>query len=133
MTVVKESSTIQENKKAVFNECPITYVIERIGGYWKPLILLQLLSGSKRYNEIRRGIPTITEKVLIQQLKQLEADNLVLREARPVVPPYVTYSLTTSGKGLQPVLYAMAVWAIEDSKTGDAPLDKDLRDFPLNI
>lgn len=127
MTAVKESSTIQENKKTVFIDCPITYVIDRIGGYWKPLILLQLLSGSKRYSEIRKGIPTISEKVLIQQLKQLEADNLISRDAKPVVPPYVTYSLTASGKGLQPVLYAMAVWAVEDSKT-----DRDLSDFPVN-
>jgi DNA-binding HxlR family transcriptional regulator len=70
-------------------------------------------------------MPAITEKVLIQQLKQLEADNLVIREA---TPPYVTYSLTDAGKKLQPVLYAMAVWAVEDSKT-----DRDLRDFPVNI
>lgn len=128
MTEVKESSTIQENKKTVFKECPITYVMEKIGGHWKPIILLQLLSGSKRYSEIRKGIPAITEKVLIQQLKQLEADNLILRNAKPVVPPFVTYSLTASGQRLQPVLYAMAVWAIEDSN-----MDKSLSDFPANI
>ena len=128
MTEVKESSTIQENKKTVFKECPITYVMEKIGGHWKPIILLQLLSGSKRYSEIRKGIPAITEKVLIQQLKQLEADNLILRNAKPVVPPFVTYSLTASGQRLQPVLYAMAVWAIEDSN-----MDKSLSDFPANL
>lgn len=128
MTEVKESSTIQENKKTVFKECPITYVMEKIGGHWKPIILLQLLSGSKRYSEIRKGIPAITEKVLIQQLKQLEADNLILRNAKPVVPPFVTYSLTASGQRLQPVLYAMAVWAIEDNN-----MDKSLSDFPANI
>jgi DNA-binding HxlR family transcriptional regulator len=128
MTAMKESSMIQENKQTVFNECPITYVIDRIGGYWKPLILLQLLSGDKRYSEIRKGIPAITEKVLIQQLKQLETDKLIIREAKPVVPPHVTYRLTDSGKGLQPVLYAMAVWAVQDSKT-----DRDLSDFPMNI
>src|SRR4051812_7983667 len=114
MTAVKENSTIQENKKTVFNDCPVTYVMERIGGYWKPLILLQLLSGCKRYAEIRKDIPAISEKVLIQQLKQLEADNLVIREANRTS---VTYTLTDAGKKLQPVLYAMAVWAVEDSKT----------------
>ncbi|BAV05912.1 transcriptional regulator, HxlR family [Filimonas lacunae] len=129
MAQVKESSTIQENKQIAFNECPVTYVMEKIGGYWKPIILFHLLSGSKRYSELKKAIPAVTEKVLIQHLKQLENDNLVVREAKPVVPPYVTYSLTDSGRGLQPVLYAMAVWATEDSKAhGMVP--KDLAGFP---
>lgn len=127
MTLVKENSTIQENKKTVFRDCPITYVMERIGGHWKPIILLQLLSGSKRYNELRKGIPAITEKVLIQQLKQLEADNLISREAKPVIPPYVTYTLTSSGLGLKPVLYAMAVWATDENPMGGY---RSLEEFP---
>ena len=68
MTLIKEASTIQENKSQAFVACPVTFVMEKIGGYWKPIILFNLLSGTKRYNELRRSIPTITEKVLIQQL-----------------------------------------------------------------
>ncbi|HEU4555435.1 MAG TPA: helix-turn-helix domain-containing protein [Chitinophaga sp.] len=130
MTKVKERSTIQENKKAAFEECPVTYVMEKIGGYWKPIILFQLLSGSKRYSDLRKAVPAITEKVLIQQLKQLEADKLVLRKAMPVVPPHVTYSLTKSGMGLKPVLYAMAVWATEDSKENAKVFRRNLKNFP---
>jgi DNA-binding HxlR family transcriptional regulator len=130
MTKVKESSTIQENKKAAFEECPVTYVMEKIGGYWKPIILFQLLSGSKRYSDLRKAVPAITEKVLIQQLKQLEADKLVLRKAMPVVPPHVTYSLTKSGMGLKPVLYAMAVWATQDSKENAKVFRRNLKNFP---
>ncbi|HVV56301.1 MAG TPA: helix-turn-helix domain-containing protein [Mucilaginibacter sp.] len=132
MTQVKESSTIQENKKFALNECPVTYVMEKIGGYWKPIILYHLLSGSKRYSELRRAIPTITEKMLIQHLKQLENDNIVVRESKPVVPPYVTYSLTPAGKGLQPILNAMAAWGIEDSKrnAGNMYVSKSMDDFP---
>ncbi|SHM41109.1 winged helix-turn-helix transcriptional regulator [Mucilaginibacter sp. OK098] len=130
MTKVKESSTIQENKQTAFKECPVTYVMEKIGGYWKPIILFHLLSGSKRYNELRRAIPTITEKVLTQQLKQLEADDLVIRNARPVIPPHVTYSLSASGLAMKPVLYAMAVWAIEEGNTNPAISYKSLNDFP---
>ena len=130
MTAVKESSTLQENKKNASLECPVTYVMQRIGGHWKPIILFALLSGSKRYNELRKAIPAITEKMLIQHLKQLEADNLVIREARPVVPPYVTYTLTASGRGLKPVLYAMAAWAAEDSKTYSRPFYKSLENLP---
>ena len=130
MTQVKESSTIQENKKLAHEECPVTYVMEKIGGYWKPIILFHLLSDSKRYSELRKAIPGITEKVLIQHLKQLENDNLVVRTALPVVPPHVTYSLTKTGKALGPVLYAMAVWAVEDSKENNTLFFKDLNGFP---
>lgn len=77
MTAVKETSVIQENKTHAFVACPVTFVMERIGGYWKPIILFSLLTGTKRYNELKKSIPTITEKMLIQHLKQLEADRLV--------------------------------------------------------
>ena len=116
MANIKESSTIQENKRFALEQCPVTYTMEKIGGYWKPIILYHLSAGSKRYSEIKRAIPAITEKVLIQHLKQLEADKLIIRESRPVVPPFVTYSLSESGHGLQPVIRAMAAWAIEDMK-----------------
>ena len=135
MTVKKERSTIQQNKRFVFDECPIAYAMDRIGGYWKPIILYHLLPGSKRYSEIKKAIPAITEKMLIQHLRQLENDRLVIREAKPVVPPHVTYSLSSSGKALQPVLFAMAEWVIEDSKLTSKKIKKDLKDFakqPLN-
>jgi DNA-binding HxlR family transcriptional regulator len=130
MAKVKESSTIQENKKAAFEECPVTYVMEKIGGYWKPIILFHLLSGNKRYSDLRKAIPHITEKMLIQHLKQLEADKLVARKAKPVVPPHVTYSLTASGLGLKPVLYAMAIWAVESSKENAKTFRRNLKSFP---
>lgn len=127
MTAIKESSTIQENKKNVFQECPVTYVMEKIGGYWKPIVLFQLLSGTKRYHELRKAIPGISEKVLIQQLKQLETDALINRVATANVPPVVHYSLTDAGLALRPVLYAMAVWAIDET---NMPVSKNLDDFP---
>lgn len=130
MAVIKESSTIQANKRSAFEECPVTYVMEKIGGYWKPIILFQLLSGPKRYSDLRRGIPTITEKMLIQHLKQLEADNLLKREAKPVVPPFVTYSLTRSGAALKHVLFAMATWAVSDSKENGKRFARNLKNFP---
>jgi DNA-binding HxlR family transcriptional regulator len=130
MTRVKESSTIQANKQAAFEECPVTYVMEKIGGYWKPIILFHLLSGTKRYSDIRKAIPSITEKVLIQHLKQLEADKLIIRKAKAVVPPHVTYTLTAAGAGLKNVLYAMAVWAAEDSKESGQAFRRNLQDFP---
>ncbi|WP_149241774.1 winged helix-turn-helix transcriptional regulator [Dyadobacter sp. 32] len=114
MTKVKESSTYHANRDIVLKTCPVTYVMNKIGGHWKPIILYHLLSGSKRYSEIKREMPHITEKMLIQHLKQLEADRLLIREAKPVVPPYVTYTLTESGRELDAVIKEMAKWAIKD-------------------
>lgn len=114
MTAIKEASTIQQNKQFALEKCPVTYVMEKIGGYWKPIILYHLSEGDKRYSELKRAIPAITEKVLIQQLKQLEADNLLIRESKPVVPPFVTYRLSEAGLGLLPVIHAMATWAFKD-------------------
>lgn len=95
--------------------CPVTYVMNKIGGHWKPVILYQLVNGPKRYSELRRAIPAVTEKMLIQHLKQLEADNLVIRKAEPVVPPHVTYKLSPSGEELTPVMTAMVEWALKDN------------------
>lgn len=116
MAAIKQSSTIQGNKKYALEQCPVTYLMEKIGSYWKPIILYHLSTGNKRYGELRKAIPAITEKMLIQHLKQLEADKLIIREARPVVPPFVTYRLSNSGHGLQPVIQAMAKWSFNDMK-----------------
>jgi len=116
MTQIKESSTRNFNKTVSAMECPVTYVMNKIGGHWKPIILYQLMSGPRRYSELKRAIPPITEKMLIQHLKQLQDDNLVIRHAEPVVPPFVTYYLSPSGKKLTPVLDAMAAWGRSEEK-----------------
>jgi len=130
MAAIKENSTIQLNKKTALLECPVTYIMNKIGGYWKPIILFHLLSGTKRYNELKKAIPTITEKMLIQHLKQMEADGLVNRKARPVVPPYVEYSLTRPGKELRPILESMAQWAIKDGKRTGLLYSRKMENFP---
>lgn len=115
MTRIKESSTRHYNRELSVKACPVSYVMQKIGGHWKPIILYQLMSGPKRYSELKRGIPPITEKMLIQHLKQLQEDKLVLRDMKEVMPPVVTYSLSPSGAALTPVLQAMAEWAWQDS------------------
>lgn len=114
MTAIKENSTIQENRKTLLDQCPVMYVMERISGFWKPIILFQLSTGEKRYSELKRAIPKVTEKMLIQHLKQLEIDGLVIRTAKPVVPPHVSYKLSDAGNKLAPVIDAMADWAYQD-------------------
>ncbi|GGE41628.1 HxlR family transcriptional regulator [Pedobacter psychrotolerans] len=114
MSLIKQSSTIQQNKKIALNLCPVTYTLEKIGGYWKPFIIYHLVEGVKRYGELKRAIPAITEKVLIQHLKQMESDGLIIREAKAVVPPFVTYRLSVAGLKILPVIQAMAQWATDD-------------------
>lgn len=122
MTLVKESATRNENKQQLMLLCPVTYVLDKIGGHWKPIIIYHLLTGQRRYSELKKAIPPITEKMLIQHLKELEADGLVIREAKQVVPPHVTYKLSESGQALRPMLSAMCEWAIKDS--GRLPVDQ---------
>jgi DNA-binding HxlR family transcriptional regulator len=114
MKQIKENSTNQFNKQTVINKCPVSHTLGKIGGRWKPLILWSLSNTpTMRYSEIKRSIPAITEKMLIQHLKELEQDNLILRKALPVVPPYVEYSLSESGKEMEPILSAMAAWGMK--------------------
>lgn len=130
MTAIKGTSVIQENKSNAFVACPVTFVMEKIGGYWKPIILFNLLTGTKRYNELKKSIPTITEKMLIQHLKQLETDGLVIRKSKPVVPPFVTYELSKEGRALRPVLLAMAEWAVSNGGKQSKQFLKQMADFP---
>lgn len=122
MTKIKESSTLNYNKGISQMICPITYVMNKIGGHWKTIILYYLIDSPKRYSELKRAIPAITEKMLVQHLKQLQEDNLISRKVEQVMPPITVYSLTASGKKLAPVLMAMADWAMKDSNI--------FKDFP---
>lgn len=81
-----------------------------IGGKWKPLILYLLREGSLRYSSLQKSIAGITQKMLTQQLRQLESDGLLTRHVYPVVPPHVEYQLTKKGNSLLPLLKAMAQW-----------------------
>ena len=101
---------------ASFNEdvaCPMTATLEYIGGRWKCVILFYLTTGTRRFGEIAARIPTISRKVLTQQLKELERDGLILREEYKEIPPRVEYSLTGLGKSLSPVFKAMSDWGKE--------------------
>jgi DNA-binding HxlR family transcriptional regulator len=90
--------------------CPVEATLDAIGGRWKVLILHELFNGTKRFGELHRGLHGITQKMLTQQLREMERDGLVHREIYMQVPPKVEYSLTDLGKTLQPVLDAMHRW-----------------------
>src|SRR5690242_20018660 len=78
--------------------CNIEVIVDVIGGKWKMLVLWNLKDGTKRFNELRRSIPGITQKMLTAQLRELEQDKIVCRKVYAQVPPKVEYSLTEYGK-----------------------------------
>ena len=90
--------------------CPVEATLGMIGGKYKTLILWKLISGPMRFSELRRAVPAATPKMLTQQLRELERDDLVHREIFPVVPPRVEYSLTKFGLSIRPVLESMYAW-----------------------
>ena len=105
---------VTKEEKIVQNSCPVSAMVALIGGKWKPVILYCLRSETRRFGEIAARIPTISRKVLTDQLKELEQDHLVIREQFNETPPRVEYSLSELGKSMAPVLEAMEKWGIEN-------------------
>lgn len=98
--------------------CPTSAAMELIGGKWKSVILTHLISGTKRYNELRKEIPGITERTLSLQLKQLEEDGLVVRKVFTKKPPLrVEYTLTEFGLTLCPILNSIVEWGLMAAET----------------
>lgn len=93
-----------------YEKCPVETSIDILAGKWKILILWYLLSETKRFSELQKLIPRITQKMLIQKLRELEQDEIVHREVYPVVPPKVEYSLTPYGQSLKPILKSLYLW-----------------------
>ncbi|WP_375418874.1 winged helix-turn-helix transcriptional regulator [uncultured Hymenobacter sp.] len=93
--------------------CTVRATLNLLGGKWKLLILASLLDGARRYGELRRLMPEITEKMLIQELRELEADGLVVRTVHQQVPPKVEYALIGPGEQVRPVLLALLGWGTD--------------------
>jgi len=102
--------------------CPAEITLAVIGGRWKTLLLYHLFQGVKRFSELQRATAGITQKMLTQQLREMERDGLVHREVYPEVPPKVEYSLTPLGMSLEPVVGAMCEWG---SKYKEGKLNQD--------
>lgn len=110
--------------------CPVEATLTLIGGKWKGVVLWHLLQGTLRFGEIRRLLPSITQRMLTNQLRELEADGFVLRTIYPQVPPKVEYTLTPRGQSLEPVIRALHDWGKSHlaAKVKDAPTMRDLMD-----
>lgn len=117
----KESSTNMQNEKYV-SQCDLTYAVCRMGGRWKLLILCKLELNTLRFSELRDRIDGITERMLTLNLKELEADGLVIRHVLPAVPARVEYELTAIAKELIPIWRQLEIWGAKHKKTKAAPV-----------
>lgn len=100
--------------------CPVEATLQVIGGKWKGVILYHLLSRTFRFNELRRAMPDITQRMLTKQLRELESDHLISRKIYPEIPPRVEYSITDYGRTLQPIMTALQEWGANHLQTHSA-------------
>lgn len=104
------------------NNCPVAATLHLIGGKYKALVLWHLSDKVLRFGELRKMVPEATPKMLTQQLRELEADELITRTVYPEVPPRVEYGLTERGKSLFPILEAMYIWGAKHlEEQGECP------------
>lgn len=107
--------------------CGLNATLRVISGKWKPLVLFFLRDGSKRYGELKRLIPGVSDKVLIQQLKDLEADQVIVRTDYHEVPPRVDYALTPLGRSLADAIIPLCNWGTENAaKMADIFATRDI-------
>ena len=99
------------NKKNL--DCPVATTINLIGNKWKLLIIRDLLNGTRRFGELRKSVAGISQRVLTENLRELETDGLLNRKVFAEVPPRVEYSLNDTGLSLKPIIKTMADWGIK--------------------
>ena len=102
---------MRKQRHKTYTHCPVEATLDIIGGKWKSIILFRVLEETRRFNELRRLIPSLTQRMLTNQLRELEHDGLIARKIYAQVPPKVEYSITAFGKTLEPVLLALKQWA----------------------
>lgn len=109
---------MSENKTIVqeLPACPVETTLTLISDKWKVLIIRDLLTGTKRFNELKRSVGNISQKVLTSQLRQMEQSGLLTRKVYAEVPPRVEYTLTDLGYSLKPILKAMESWGNQYKK-----------------
>ena len=103
-------------KKEELPACPVATTVSLIGSKWKLLIMRNLLDRPWRFNELQRDLEGISQKVLTDSLRSMEADGIITRTVYPEVPPHVEYSLSELGESMRPIIAAMEEWGIEYKK-----------------
>jgi DNA-binding HxlR family transcriptional regulator len=127
MAVSNQSSALQTLLPDVnAASCPSRVILEHVTSRWGVLVLAALLDGTHRFSELRRAVGGVSEKMLAQTLQTLERDGFVHREARPVIPPHVDYSLTPVGEEAARQVWALARWV--ESRVPDVMTARDAYD-----
>jgi len=111
MSVSEEVGALHRPPDVHAADCPSRLVLEHVTSRWGVLVLAELLDGTHRFSELRRAVGGVSEKMLAQTLQTLERDGFVHREAHPVIPPRVDYSLTPVGEEAARQVWALARWA----------------------
>ena len=111
-----------------FPGCPVEATLSFLDGKWKGVILFHLMDGKLRFNELRRRLPKVTQRMLTKQLRELEESGLVSRTVFPVVPPRVDYALSDLGRSLTKPVLALGQWALTHIDDIDAARKKFDRD-----
>ncbi|MDO5000854.1 MAG: helix-turn-helix domain-containing protein [Eubacteriales bacterium] len=96
--------------------CPVAITVRMIGSKWKLLIMRDLMSRPWRFNELKKDLEGISQKVLTDSLRSMEADGIITRTVYPEVPPRVEYALSELGESMRPIIKAMEVWGTEYKK-----------------
>ena len=104
----------RKNKDFNPNNCPVTACLNKIGGKWKTVIILMINDNKNRFSILMKVIPTISKQMLINQLRELEADGLISRNIFAEVPPRVEYKLTQYGETVLPIIYEIGKWGKHD-------------------
>ncbi|MDF2634910.1 MAG: transcriptional regulator, HxlR family [Pelosinus sp.] len=112
--------------KNIQYQCSMELTLDLIGGKWKSLILWHLGENTLRFSELKKTLPQITQKMLTQQLRNLEADGLVHRYIYTQIPPKVEYSLTEAGKSLLPILDTLCQWGLSYAQDVEVSTEEDL-------
>ncbi|CAN5874212.1 helix-turn-helix domain-containing protein [soil metagenome] len=103
--------------------CPVEVTMDVIGGKWTPVVLAHLKEAPRRFSQLRRLIPDITEKMLTQRLRELEAGGIISRTVLGATTPHVVYDLTDDGRSLAPVLQALYDWGDRWATQYDLPIE----------
>ena len=106
-----------KTKAELIPECPVATTVQLIGNKWKLLIIRNLLVRPWRFNELQKSLDGISQKVLTDSLRSMEADGIITRTVFPEVPPRVEYALSELGESMRPILDAMETWGKEYKKT----------------
>ena len=97
--------------------CPVATTVQMIGSKWKLLIMRNLLQSPWRFNELKKDLEGISQKVLTDSLRSMEADGIITRTVYPEVPPRVEYALSDLGESMRPIMDAMEIWGTEYKKS----------------